>query len=1088
MWAQAKKLRAELARTVDSAPSALKKYSKFLKNSFLLGLAERDPKNLNEQTLLFSLAISDCAVKHLLARSLDWSERLTCIGHVVELGARFFLDPKDPLRVIDNLAASKDQGYFFTPQIIAEKMVALVQEDRSQPIISLLDPACGAGNLLGYSLLGLSKLQRVVGVENDKFTAHIAKTVLTQLAKDLGGKSEVEIVEADGVGYLLSLGESREERFDAVIMNPPYGQIRHLRSSLSDKQTASTLDDDQLEWLHSKIRESTIQSSQQLKGRLKHFGVAKGTPEYSRVFLRMAMEAVKDAGRVVAITPATWLGDNSTADLREYILTKNYLRSIISFKETTKLFQTVNQHTAIASIEVGTQGHGFNLLAEVDSVADLARIPAHVDLETIRTISPKGLRIANLDVVRSSVLTSLHKHGSLGSKSEITNLRGECDLTVFKAHIRNTDTGLRLIRGDHIERFELIAAGGSEKAGYLDRSGFEKQIGNVPKFQHSRRWRIVVPQCSYIQQKRRLAFCLVPPGVVVANSANYLLYGPQVDRQKKPPAELLALLGVLNSSIAEWRFRIFNSNNHVGNYEIDELPLPDDFQKNLALISDVRELLKLRETKKEPERARNLDLVIEARVAQAYGLTDKELQLVLDDIKYERAEELLNVARTLRDAQPAMEQELWNHSLPGLSALDREIISYVPRGGNWQNIPESVPSQRLKQIREMSKERGVVRTTYYGRLRLDQPAYTIATYYNRPGNGTNIHPFEDRTLTSREAARLQSFPDSFRFLGSEGAVRKQVGNAVPPLLGYAVGRLFKSTTCVDLFCGAGGLSYGMALAGHEVLAALDNNKDAIETFRANHAPGCHAVCDDITQEEVREKFIARIRAKLGRQQLGLLVGGPPCQGFSTAGWRKAQDQRNGLVSYFLRIADVLEPRVICIENVEGLLSMNSGQVVRDIHEVLRGMGYVFHNEPWLLRAEEYGVPQMRRRVMIVAARNEKELPHRPEAIFSACKGRRELSVDRNCIAKPYPITVLEALSNLPELMKAKRQMTKEEAQFCRPHYARWCKGEIRIEDFVSAFSMSNSRLPVTSTCPKAIVKKQKTIRVPEPAQSNLFEL
>src|SRR5690606_38377732 len=94
-----------------------------------------------------------------------------------------------------------------------------------------------------------------------------------------------------------------------------------------------------------------------------------------------------------------------------------------------------------------------------------------------------------------------------------------------------------------------------------------------------------------------------------------------------------------------------------------------------------------------------------------------------------------------------------NHVLPKLSDLDNMMIPYVTPGGNWMDIPESVPSKRLEQIREMSKKRGIVRTTYYSRLKTTQPAYTISTYYNRPGNGANIHPWEHRTLSSREAAR-----------------------------------------------------------------------------------------------------------------------------------------------------------------------------------------------------------------------------------------------------------------------------------------------------------------------------------------------
>ncbi len=92
-----------------------------------------------------------------------------------------------------------------------------------------------------------------------------------------------------------------------------------------------------------------------------------------------------------------------------------------------------------------------------------------------------------------------------------------------------------------------------------------------------------------------------------------------------------------------------------------------------------------------------------------------------------------------------------------------EMIRSVPQGGNWQDIPEKVveKSARLTQIRNSGG-----RTTYYGRLSNNLPSYTVNTYFNRPGNGTFVHPHHDRLISLREAARLQSFRYDDRFRGS----------------------------------------------------------------------------------------------------------------------------------------------------------------------------------------------------------------------------------------------------------------------------------------------------------------------------------
>src|SRR5690349_21322212 len=100
-----------------------------------------------------------------------------------------------------------------------------------------------------------------------------------------------------------------------------------------------------------------------------------------------------------------------------------------------------------------------------------------------------------------------------------------------------------------------------------------------------------------------------------------------------------------------------------------------------------------------------------------------------------------------------------NHDCARLSERDLQIAAAVPPGGNWRNIPTTIPSERLAQIRESAAAGEGSRSTYYGRLHPDRPAYTVNTYYTRPGNGCFLHydveGGQHRTLSHREAARLQ---------------------------------------------------------------------------------------------------------------------------------------------------------------------------------------------------------------------------------------------------------------------------------------------------------------------------------------------
>ncbi|HAG7488030.1 TPA: DNA cytosine methyltransferase, partial [Escherichia coli] len=167
-----------------------------------------------------------------------------------------------------------------------------------------------------------------------------------------------------------------------------------------------------------------------------------------------------------------------------------------------------------------------------------------------------------------------------------------------------------------------------------------------------------------------------------------------------------------------------------------------------------------------------------------------------------------------------------NHKAAKLSELDMMIVNSVPPGGNWKNIPLDVPSKRIEQIRDSYAQGKGSRSTYYGRLLPDMPAYTINTYFNRPGNGCHIHYEQDRVLSQREAARLQSFPDDFIFFGGQTAINTQIGNAVPPFLAFLIAKEIEKAIgntgyYIDLFSGAGGLGLGFKWAGWTPLLAND---------------------------------------------------------------------------------------------------------------------------------------------------------------------------------------------------------------------------------------------------------------------------
>jgi DNA (cytosine-5)-methyltransferase 1 len=374
-----------------------------------------------------------------------------------------------------------------------------------------------------------------------------------------------------------------------------------------------------------------------------------------------------------------------------------------------------------------------------------------------------------------------------------------------------------------------------------------------------------------------------------------------------------------------------------------------------------------------------------------------------------------------------------NHIAPKLSELDLMFARAVPPGGNWKDIPESVPSQRLQQIRESYARGEGSRSTYYGRLLASEPAYTISTYFGRPGNGCHLHfdSEQDRTLSYREAARLQSFPDSFIFSGPKTAVAKQIGNAVPPLLGYWLAKAFgKPGVLVDLFAGAGGLSLGFHWAGWKSVVASDIDEHAMATFARNIHP--HVLVGDIRAPEIRSGII-KLATAGSRKLPRVLVGGPPCQGFSTAGNRRSRDDdRNHLFKDYCALVDAIAPDAFLFENVTGLLNMEGGAVFNDVVAELKKVAKEVR--VWRVSAEEYGVPQRRKRVIIVGFRTLKPFELQAGPLSSGLFGGA-------------PISVAEALGDLPPLVAGEDGSSQEYRAPARTPYQKLMRGELDATAF-----------------------------------------
>ena len=339
--------------------------------------------------------------------------------------------------------------------------------------------------------------------------------------------------------------------------------------------------------------------------------------------------------------------------------------------------------------------------------------------------------------------------------------------------------------------------------------------------------------------------------------------------------------------------------------------------------------------------------------------------------------------------------DLENHSFLRHGEIVVSRYRLIPEGGRMpppSELPEAIRRKNFGNT--------------YKRLHRERPALTMV-----PGNNAfPIHPVENRSLSPREAARIQTFPDSYVFSGSRAEQCQLVGNAVPVLLANKLGDQIKrhiqgkitvseqkaamklsgeqltlaafeqaevkpirkkGPTAVSFFSGVGGLMLGFLNAGCNVLASYDKKNSVDKNLKLNFPDVPHIVSDAtaLTPEDVRRNT--------EHKPIDIIFGGPPCQGFSIFGRRRfintqdhkpEDDERNNLSIKFIQLAIELSPKVIFLENVKGFVSTQLGNstYLAEVENKLKLAGYdVAHN---VENCADYGVPQQRERFILVACK------------------------------------------------------------------------------------------------------------------------
>ena len=246
----------------------------------------------------------------------------------------------------------------------------------------------------------------------------------------------------------------------------------------------------------------------------------------------------------------------------------------------------------------------------------------------------------------------------------------------------------------------------------------------------------------------------------------------------------------------------------------------------------------------------------------------------------------------------------------------------------------------------------------------------------------------------------------------------------------------------DVFSGAGGFSLGFEMAGCEVIAAIEHDKWAADTFSFNH-PKAKMMLGDI------ESFDEEYLKKNISVKPDIIIGGPPCQGFSVCVKDACdpKDPRNSLFVEFIRMGKIFNPKVMVMENVPNIAKAKtqSGERVVDIlKSEFEKLGYNVYQD--ILTASDYGVPQMRQRFVLIASKQELKNPFPKKTHYvdaDSNEGQMNLFSSEYCGLKKCP-TLWEAISDLPDIEAREGAEEMNYTNEPENEYQRWCRGEEKI--------------------------------------------
>lgn len=359
--------------------------------------------------------------------------------------------------------------------------------------------------------------------------------------------------------------------FHAIVSNPPYLVLKPNKN----KMDAATVEN--INKMAKYFRNSTFYKYS-IEGMLNLYQLS----------LEAMLGMLQNDGEMGIICPSTLFADISASSLRKHLLSKNNITYIKFFSEDDLLFDNVTQATCIFHL---TKGGSTNIIDIVQGGKEYK-----ISLEDVKHVFKSNWEIPSIERVEWDILKKLLTFPLLKTQSFIRNKRGELDLSLFRDYITSEPTNLRLVRGNMLSEDSINDVNHE----YVRPEFLEKKSSDYMTFDHGK-IRLVCQQISNQMQNIRLRFVECQKNDVLGNSCNYIT----VSEELIPKMKVL-----LNSALLNWRFKVTSTNNHINNYEIDELPIIE-----LSLITD--EILKQDEVMQNKT------------ICSLYGLKGREIKFII---------------------------------------------------------------------------------------------------------------------------------------------------------------------------------------------------------------------------------------------------------------------------------------------------------------------------------------------------------------------------------------------------------------------------------------------------------------------------